>query len=125
MRFSTKLLAVLLLVVPAAAQAQGNSARSGDVQVGFTVAEQHVIEVYFSSHPMAVQPLPPGIVKRLQRGKPLPPGIAKRQVPAALTDALPYRDDGTTLEVTIFGDRIVLLEASGLIVDVLEGVFGG
>ena len=125
MRFSTKLLAVLFLVVPAAAHAQNNNGRSGDAQVGFTAAEQHIIEVYFSTHPMDVEPLPPGIVKRLQHGKALPPGIARRQMPAALTEELPPRDDGVTLEVTIFGDRIVLLEASGLVVDVLEGVFGG
>ena len=27
------------------------------------------------------------------------------------------------VEVSIFGDRIVLLEASGLVVDILEGIF--
>jgi hypothetical protein len=29
----------------------------------------------------------------------------------------------TGIEVAVFGDRIVLLEASGLVVDVLEAVF--
>jgi len=125
MRFLTYSLALALVMAPSAANAQGNKARSDGVQVGFTSAEQHIIEVYFQSNPTSVQPLPPGIVKRLQRGKPLPPGIAKRQLPAALVSEMPPRDDGVELEVTIFGDRIVLLEASGLIVDVLEGIFGG
>ena len=48
------------------------------------------------------------------------PGIAKRALPAALVADLPRRSG---VQITIFGDRIVLLEASGLVVDVLENVF--
>ena len=64
--------------------------------------------------------LPPGIVKKLARGKPLPPGIAKRSLPQDLVVELPERDG---FEITIFGDRVVLLEASGLVVDILTGIF--
>jgi hypothetical protein len=92
---------------------------------GFSATEREMIAVYFKENPMEVKPLPPGIAKNLQRGKPLPPGIAKRQLPEALLRSLPARS-GTQVgvEITIFGDRIVLLEASGLVVDVIEGVFG-
>jgi hypothetical protein len=87
---------------------------------GFSTSERQTITDYFSRNTYTPEALPPGIVKKLARGKPLPPGIAKRSLPPDLTAALPVRDG---LEVTIFGDRIVLLEASGLIVDILEGIF--
>jgi hypothetical protein len=75
---------------------------------------------FFASHTYKAQPLPPGIAKNLARGKPLPPGIAKKQIPADLKARLPGR---VGVEISIFGDRIVLLEASGVVVDVLEGIF--
>jgi hypothetical protein len=110
---------------PAAAQ-QGKKAKAQEptvevtASVGFSVTERQIIGEYFAGHRYDPQPLPPGIAKNLARGKPLPPGIAKRQLPEILVAQLPRR---TGVEVAIFGDRIVLLEASGLVVDVLEGVF--
>jgi hypothetical protein len=84
------------------------------------VTERRIISEYFADHRHNPQPLPPGIAKNLARGKPLPHGIAKRQLPAVLVAQLPRRSG---VEVAMFGDRIVLLEASGLVVDVLEGIF--
>ena len=125
----TRISGVLLAVVacatlPSIAGAQGNR---DDSHSGFTVVERETIAAYFAKHATEVEQLPPGIAKRLTRGKPLPPGIAKRQLPEALIEELPPREGegGVSLEVTIFGDRIVLLDASGLIVDVLEGIFSG
>jgi hypothetical protein len=89
--------------------------------VGFSTVERQIIIDFFVKHPHQVQSLPPGIAKNLARGKPLPPGIAKKHIPADLKARLPAR---VGVEITIFGDRIVLLEASGLVVDVLDGVFG-
>lgn len=88
--------------------------------VGFSSAERQIIVEFFRDHPYEAQSLPPGIAKNLARGKPLPPGIAKKQIPTGLQARLRVR---TGFEVSIFGDRIVLLEASGLVVDVLEGIF--
>ena len=88
----------------------------------FSDAERQIIVEYFSAHKTEVEPLPPGIARNLARGKALPPGIAKRRLPAELVARLPARE-GVEFEVTIFGDRIVLLEASGLVVDILEGIF--
>jgi hypothetical protein len=86
----------------------------------FSLTERQIFIDYFAEHEFEVEPLPPGIARNVGRGKPLPPGIAKRRLPADLVAQLPTR---TGVEITIFGDRIVLLEASGLVVDILEGIF--
>ena len=91
-----------------------------EVSVGFSAVERQIIVEFFRTNRYEAQALPPGITKRLARGKPLPPGIAKARIPQALQAQLPAR---AGVEVSIFGDRIVLLEASGLVVDILEGVF--
>lgn len=90
---------------------------------GFSQVERETIRAFFASHRHEAKPLPPGIAKNLQRGKALPPGIAKQQLPAVLVEQLPPRDAEAKVEISIFGDRIVLLEASGLVVDILEDVF--
>jgi hypothetical protein len=118
-------LAAALVCVPAAAEAQRRdrpqvSPPTANTTAGFTQAERQLIVQYFSRNRMEVQALPPGIARNLQRGKPMPPGIAKRAIPQGLQASLPPREG---VEVSILGDRIVLLEASGLVVDILEGVF--
>jgi hypothetical protein len=90
------------------------------VHVGFSTSERQIIVEFFGKHPYTVESLPPGIAKNLARGKPLPPGIAKKHIPTDLKARLPAR---VGVEITIFGDRIVLLEASGAVVDILEDVF--
>ena len=75
--------------------------------VGFSSAERQIIVEFFAMH-------------QQQEAETLPPGIAKRPIPSGLQAQLPAR---VGVEVSIFGDRIVLLEASGLVVDILEGVF--
>lgn len=87
---------------------------------GFSTIERQIIVEFFSDYSYKVKSLPPGIAKNLARGKPLPPGIAKQHIPAELRARLPVR---AGVEISIFGDRIVLLEASGLVVDILEGIF--
>ena len=92
-------------------------------KAGFSAAERETIRSYFATHRHDARPLPPGIAKNLERGKRLPPGIAKRQLPPALVEELPPREGEAKVEITIFGDRIVLLEASGIVIDILEDVF--
>lgn len=127
MRPATLVLSVLLLVLtlPATASAQdtGRDERNkptAAVTSGFSFSERQIITSYFVTHSYTPQELPPGIVKKLARGKPLPPGIAKRSLPPDLVAELPVREG---FEITIFGDRLVLLEASGLVVDILAGIF--
>ena len=88
--------------------------------VGFSVRERQIVAEFFVTHRYEADALPPGIARNLARGKRLPPGIAKRQIPSGLQAQFPTR---AGFEVSIFGDRIVLLEASGLVVDILEGIF--
>jgi len=85
----------------------------------FSTTERQIIVEFFATHRQEAAALPPGIAKNLARGKRLPPGIAKRPIPSALQAQLPTR---VGVEVSIFGDRIVLLEASGVVVDILEGI---
>ncbi|MDH5282778.1 MAG: hypothetical protein OEW80_02735 [Gemmatimonadota bacterium] len=86
----------------------------------FSTAEKRALTDYYAKHPAGAKPLPPGIARNLGRGKPLPPGIAKTRLPADAQKSLPPREDGA--QITIFGDKIVLLEASGLVVDILSDI---
>ncbi|MDO8837917.1 MAG: anti-virulence regulator CigR family protein [Parvibaculum sp.] len=87
----------------------------------FEADEARLIRDYFSTRPMDVKPLPPGIAKNLARGKPLPPGIAKRYLPGDLTARLPMR---TGYERRIVGDDVLLVSVvTGVIVDILNDVF--
>ncbi|SRR6266851_444297 len=125
-RTATLALAVALvsLVVAlrgAEAQGRGKGKRAQSSAPGsFTTAERDLVVRYYADHPYAAKPLPPGIAKKLARGKPLPPGLAKRALPPELAAQLPLR---TGFDVSIVGDRVVLLDAHGLVVDLLVNVF--
>lgn len=114
---------VPLLVAPRAVEVQGRGKAKraqASASPGFTVAERDLVVRYYADHPTAGKRLPPGIAKKLARGKPLPPGLAKRALPEELATQLPRR---VGFEVTIVGDRVVLLDAGGLVVDLLANVF--
>ena len=67
------------------------------------------------------QALPPGIAKKVARGKPLPPGIAKKTLPASMINDLPYYPG---YEWRAVGDDLVLVALSTAIVTaVINGVF--
>jgi len=125
-RTATLALAVALvsLVVAlrgAEAQGRGKGKRAqSSARGGFTTAERDLVVRYYADHPYAAKPLPPGIAKKLARGKPLPPGLAKRALAPELATQLQSR---TGFEVSIVGDRVVLLDAHGLVVDLLVNVF--
>jgi hypothetical protein len=64
-------------------QAKGNQGKSGGsgstaVNVRFGTNEVQVIQQYYRAHPVS---LPPGLQKKLARGKPLPPGWQKKLQP--------------------------------------------
>lgn len=94
--------------------------RSGDVLGAvITAAERAVIGDYYRDHRADVGALPPGIRKKVARGKPLPPGIAKN-FPQDLRERLPARPGYDYRSV---GADVVLVEAaSGVIVDVLKDI---
>lgn len=64
--------------------------------------------------------LPPGIQKNLARGKPLPPGIAKK-LDGRLLGRLPHYDGYEWQQAGT--DLILVTLATGLIYEVLSGVF--
>lgn len=65
--------------------------------------------------------LPPGIKKNLARGKPLPPGIARKSVPYGMLSRLPHH---AGYEWRVAGaDLILVAIATGIVADVLTGVF--
>jgi hypothetical protein len=117
-----------LAALSAASSLQAQNGRGKDkgaqvrvpTSVEFSSTERQIIVEFFATHHHEAEALPPGIAQNLARGKRLPPGIAKRPIPSGLQAQLSTR---VGVEVSIFGDRIVLLEASGAVVDILEGVF--
>ena len=129
MKRSTTVAALAILTglfVTSDLQAQQGRGKRNQTEVsvqqssGFSVRERQIVVEFFATHGQEAEALPPGIARNLERGKRLPPGIAKKQIPSGLEAELPIRPG---FEVSIFGDRIVLLEASGLVVDILEGIF--
>ena len=79
------------------------------------------IRDYYVSHDArGVTSLPPGIRKRLARGKPLPPGIAKRALPA---DLLSHVRVPRGYEVVEVGMDVLLVEvATHVVHDILKDV---
>ena len=91
------------------------------VRVVFVDSDRGVFRDYYRTHREGVKPLPPGIAKNLARGKPLPPGIAKTRVPDVVLVRLPWRPPGYSF--FLVGDRIVLVDAKGLVADILLSIF--
>jgi hypothetical protein len=81
----------------------------------FREPDRGVFREYYRVHRGEVRALPPGIAKNLARGKPLPPGIVRAPVPEVILVRLPPRPAG--YEVFLVGDRVVMLDRRGLIVD--------
>ncbi len=65
--------------------------------------------------------LPPGLARQLETRSTLPPGLAKRDLPADLTSRLPFPLPGTE-RVIVDNDVLLIQQATGLILDILEDV---
>ncbi len=65
--------------------------------------------------------LPPGLARQLQTRGTLPPGLAKRDLPADLAGRLPIPAFGTQ-RVIVDNDVLLVQQATGLILDILEDV---
>jgi hypothetical protein len=114
----------VLAVIPARAVAQRRPSHpTVQVTAGITltVGQRESIRSYYLAHPQkGVKPLPPGIRKKLARGKPLPPGIAKQVAPEGLV-ALVALPPGYRLEEV--GLDVLLVEvATGVVHDILMDV---
>jgi hypothetical protein len=65
--------------------------------------------------------LPPGIKKRLAKGKSLPPGIAKKvELPKTVNHYLNISPD---VKVIVVGSSVVVINSSNIILDILDSVF--
>ena len=68
--------------------------------------------------------LPPGLARQLEERGTLPPGLAKRELPPELTSRLPEPEPGQD-RVVVDDDVVLVDEATGVVIDVLENVLGG
>ena len=98
----------------------GGSDSSVSVVVVFRDSDRPTFRDYFVTHKITAQPLPPGIAKKVARGKPLPPGIAKRAVPTELLAIGPRVDKDVSFAIV---GEVVVATKGGVVIDVLAGVF--
>ena len=125
-RLQVSLVAMLVSGVGSApvleAQSQGN--RGGVVaQQTATLSEQvkaQIGDFYSSRRGPDVEALPPGIRRRLERGKPLPPGIAKNSAPPELSSRVTLPEGFELVEVGL--DVLLVEVATDIIHDVLMDV---
>jgi Ni/Co efflux regulator RcnB len=86
-----------------------------------SAAERLLINEYVDRNPGSfhgTKALPPGIAKKIARGRSLPPGIAKKGLPRKLSAQLPPRRGA---EWHVVGTDVVLVEiATKVIIDVLK-----
>src|SRR5688572_15801450 len=103
------LAAVPAMTAPADAKQKHQQQQSPDLMdVVFSEIEKRLIREYYAGqgHGVAADSLPPGIRKRLARGKGLPPGIAKKYLPSDLEGRLPPR---AGIERRVIGSDVVLV----------------
>jgi hypothetical protein len=77
-------------------------------------------DFYSSRKPVGAEALPPGIRKRLARGKPLPPGIAKNFLPGDLRSRIEIPRGYEIIEVGL--DVLLVEVATNIVHDVLMDV---
>lgn len=116
------LLLVALHPTQAEAQARGNRDKApASSQVTLSVEVRAQIQDFYSSREASgAEVLPPGIRKRLERGKPLPPGIAKRTAPAELRSRVEIPEEYELVEVGV--DVLLVEVATDIIHDVLMDI---
>ena len=120
------LILALTVVAPLTAQEKGNKGKpqhekekgkeDEKAKDDASEAAKRELKSYYEKGGVKPKDLPPGIAKNLQRGKPLPPGIQKTRVPDGLAVKLPKRPGE---EWAMFGDRLVSLDKSGLVKEII------
>lgn len=122
--------ASLLLATPASGFAQGRDrgpdrdGRPSAVPASSTSLSPDIRvlikDFYALREPVGAEALPPGIRKRLARGKPLPPGIAKRFLPDDLRSRIEIPRGYEVIEVGL--DVLLVEAATNIVHDVLMDV---
>lgn len=112
-------LAVLVSSAEKAAGQRGGPGVTVSVELS-TDVESRIRDFYASHAAVEAEPLPPGIRRRLERGKPLPPGIAKKTAPPELRSRV---DVPAGYEIIEVGLDVLLVEvATSVVHDVLMDV---
>ena len=126
--FVLAMTALAIASLPAAAQGRGKgkeksapAATREDTRMGRVTSDEiRTIHDYYKTNRIETKPLPPGIAKNLLRGKPIPPGIERTRVSVDLVSKLTPRPGFAWFVV---GDRLVLVDADGRIVDIVQRMF--
>jgi hypothetical protein len=121
--FLGALVGSMLLFAPGRAEAQRRAVAGIEITAGVTLTagQREAIRSYYVAHPQPdAGALPPGIRKKLARGKPLPPGIAKKTAPTELVRAVAVPAGYQVVEVGL--DVLLVEVATGIIHDILMDV---
>lgn len=111
------------MTADASAQGRGNREREAASSVGVTLTvgvKSQILEFYAGRSQPNLEALPPGIRRRLERGKALPPGIAKKAAPPELQGRIELADGFELVEVGL--DVFLVEVATNIIHDVLMDV---
>jgi len=118
------LTASLLVVTPTNGLAQGkDKVVSSSATISVVLSSDMKVQVrdfYSVRDATGVKPIPPGIRKKLARGKPMPPGIAKTRVPDGLRSGLHLPSGYELVEVGL--DVLLVEVATQIVHDVLMDV---
>ena len=113
-----------LVATPVSGLAQGrDKVVSKQPTISVTLSPDMQVEIrdfYSTRDASGVKALPPGISKRLVRGKPMPPGIAKRSVPEGLRSRLHLPAGYEIVEVGL--DLLLVEVAADIVHDVLMDI---
>jgi hypothetical protein len=91
---------------------------TASASITLTKDMRNEIRSWYSLHPVgSVEALPPGIRKRLARGKPLPPGIAQKFAPAGLRSRIHLPNGYQIVEVGL--DVLLVEVATSIVHDIL------
>lgn len=116
--------ASILAITPSHGMAQGREkvvSSSATISVNLSPDMQVQIRDFYAGRSTpGLKALPPGIRKRLSRGKPLPPGIAKQVLPEGLRSQLRLPSGFEVVEVGL--DVLLVEVATNIIHDVLMDV---
>lgn len=125
-RYAARTVFILSLLVLAAdaAEAQARKGLDGGqvaVEVTFSAEDRARIRAYYEANPRGgAEALPPGIRKKVARGRPLPPGIAKRVAPEPVRSVVSASSEYEVVEVGL--DVLLVEAATGIIRDVIDNV---
>ena len=137
---TTILIALTVMLFAAPALAQGTRQNRDLSEIVFSEIERRLVRDYYRGGALrapdaaarikAAKPkqgpggnrrAPPGLARQLQSRGTLPPGLAKRDLPADLASRLPFPWPGTQ-RVIVDNDVLLIQQATGLILDILEDV---